>query len=81
MAKREHSWDYWEDALAVAKELGYSNPDEAVIDLYNNGWSIRDIAIPFDRTTTGIRSKLKKLGVQMRPPGGNNRGGNRGDKT
>ncbi len=77
MAKRQHSWDYWEDALSTAKSLGYSNPDEAVKDLYNNGWSIRDIAIPFDRTASNIRYRLKKLGVQMRQPGGKN---NRGSK-
>lgn len=72
-------WYYMDDLMPLIRGLGYTNPNDALRDLYvNREWSMREIANAFDKHISAIWSKLDKLGIPRRGRGGHHGGVNNG---
>lgn len=71
--KTLYRWDYFKDKLAVAQSLGYKHPDELVIAEYAKLQSMRLTAAILGMTGCALKSHLVRLGVRIRPRGGDTR--------
>ena len=68
---RKQGMQYGAEKQAKAEQLGYKSFFDAIEKLYRNGLSTRQVGKVFDMTPMGIRYRLKQLGVEMKPRGGN----------
>ena len=69
----DQSYSHREEKLAIAKEQGYDNITEAIVDLYRKGKSSSAIARIFNVKGNTILTRLKKVNEPIRPRGGKNR--------
>ena len=67
------AYDYYEDKLKIANDLGYKFVDDAIIDLYENKKnSAEQIGNIFGVTGTAILMRLEKLHIKRRSQGSSN---------
>lgn len=66
---RRNLWQYWQPVL---EETGAACVEEAVLGLYEQGLSIRQIAEKTTFSYSEIHLILVQTGATLRPPGGNN---------
>ena len=74
---KEHKYNYRKDRLKLARKLGYTYISECTARLYEKHQSTRKIADILGLSQGGIQLELKKIGVKLRPRGGNNYKGKR----
>ena len=64
-----HEYKEWYE---VANSLGYKYVSQALVELYQT-YSLTQIGKMFGRTSVTIHMRLKHLGVELRPRGGDHR--------
>ena len=65
-----HKYQYAEDRLKQAHELGYSFISQCTVEEYRKLKSTSKVAVLFKMSAAGIASELKQFGEPMQPPGG-----------
>jgi hypothetical protein len=65
-------YNYREDRLKRAKELGYTYISECSAKLYEKHKSTRIVAELLGLSYGGVQRELREIGVELRPRGGNN---------
>jgi hypothetical protein len=68
----QYKYSYREDRLNRARELGYTYISECTAKLYQKHQSTSKVAEILGLSTCGVATELKRIGVTLRPQGGNN---------
>lgn len=71
-AGNDQRMDFIEDRIKLANNHGYCTVSEAIKELYEAGFSVRQIAPLLEYDSDAIRIHLGRMGVKMRPKGGSN---------